>query len=402
MTFAALRTISFRNLADQEIDTQGKDVFLVGENGQGKSNFLEALYFCSYASSFRGAKDSELVRINSDFSPIEQSAISPIRLIPHEQSTFSSKDCSVSAKLADPLYDRITVKLENNKKSITIDGKPIDDRKELLSVIPCIVFCHEDMEFVAGTPEMRRWFFDQTQSLYDPVYLDDLRKYRKILKTKNTVLKTNGYAADNTVLDTLDDQLAGCGLRLMEKREEAVQHFSGIFGPLYEEVSGIDSIAVRYTPSWKAHTVDGIGTYLGERREQEKAMGVSLSGPHRDRYIFMRGDSEFTGRASTGQRRLLALLLRIAQARRFSLMTGKNPVLLLDDVLLELDPEKRRKFLAVMPEYDQAFYTFLPEEPYDRYRKGDTLVYHVVDGCLTSGEPRTPGSPRQSNSVEVT
>ncbi|MDR2746499.1 MAG: DNA replication/repair protein RecF, partial [Treponema sp.] len=87
-------------------------------------------------------------------------------------------------------------------------------------------------------------------------------------------------------------------------------------------------------------------------------------------------------RASTGQRRLLALLLRIAQARRFSETTGRNPVLLLDDVLLELDPEKRRKFLSILPDYDQAFYTFLPEEPYERYRKSDTVVYYVSDGAL--------------------
>jgi DNA replication and repair protein RecF len=78
----------------------------------------------------------------------------------------------------------------------------------------------------------------------------------------------------------------------------------------------------------------------------------------------------------------LALLLRVAQARRFSGMTGKNPLLLLDDVLLEMDGEKRKRFLAVMPDYDQAFYTFLPEEPFERYRKPGTLVYRVENGSL--------------------
>jgi DNA replication and repair protein RecF len=121
---------------------------------------------------------------------------------------------------------------------------------------------------------------------------------------------------------------------------------------------------------------------LEKRREADRIAGVSLSGPHRDRYVFTRDGEEFSAQASTGQRRLLALLLRIAQARRFSEVTGKNPVLLLDDVLLELDPEKRRKFLLVMPEYEQAFYTFLPEEPYERYRKSHTLVYTVSGGVL--------------------
>jgi DNA replication and repair protein RecF len=355
--FGTLRTAAFRNLADGEINTTGKDVFLVGENGQGKTNFLEALYFCSYASSFRGVRDGELVRTGE-------------------------KDCSASVKLVDSLYEQVLVKFEGNRKTIQIDGKRVEDRKELLEVAPCIVFCHEDMEFVAGPPERKRWFFDQSQSLYDPVYVDDLRRYRRVLKTRNTLLKEGRGMPDKSLLDVLDPQIALYGLKLMEKRGDAAQRFSRTFGPLYEAVSGIEDIAVRYEPSWKKDSLEDLVLFLEERREMDAAMGVSLSGPHRDRYIFTRRGTEFSGRASTGQRRLLALLLRIAQARRFSETTGRNPVLLLDDVLLELDPEKRRKFLSILPDYDQAFYTFLPEEPYERYRKSDTVVYYVSNGTV--------------------
>jgi DNA replication and repair protein RecF len=235
------------------------------------------------------------------------------------------------------------------------------------------------MEFIAGTHERRRWFFDQSQCLYDPVYLDDLRKYRRVLKSRNILLREGKTA----MLDALDSQIALYGLKLMEKREESAKRFSGTFGPLYEEVSGIGDIAVRYVPSWKDRSLEGVTAFLAGRRAVDAAAGVSLSGPHRDRYLFTRAGEDFSGAASTGQRRLLALLLRIAQARRFREMTGKNPVLLLDDVLLELDGEKRRKFLSVMPDYDQAFYTFLPEEPYDRYRKSDTVVYYVSGGHIS-------------------
>jgi DNA replication and repair protein RecF len=363
MPFLSLRTLGFRNLADTEADIRGKDVFLIGENGQGKTNFLEALYFCSYASSFRGVRDSELVRTGE-------------------------KNCSVSVTLGDSLHNRVLIKVENDKKMVEIDGKRAEDRKDLLSVAPCIVFCHDDMEFVSGSPERRRWFFDQCQSLYDPVYLDDLRKYRRVLKTRNAVLKENRGFSENSrsavlsLLDTLDPQLAAYGLRIMQKREESARYFSEIFSPLYEEVSGIGGIAIRYVPSWKEEKTAGIEAFLAERREGDMSSGTSLYGPHRDRYIFTCGGMEFAGKASTGQRRLLALLLRIAEARRFSQMEGKNPILLLDDVLLELDPQKRRKFLSVMPGYDQAFYTFLPEERIDQYNKPDILVYTVSAGRL--------------------
>ena len=140
MSFAFLRTIAFRNLVDAETDVRGKDIFFVGENGQGKSNFLEALYFCSYASSFRGSKDKDMVK-------------------------SGDRDCSASLSIENSIYLNVNVVFRDGKKTITLDGKRIEDRKELLSVAPSIVFCHEDMEFVNGTPERRRWFFDQTRSL---------------------------------------------------------------------------------------------------------------------------------------------------------------------------------------------------------------------------------------------
>ena len=359
MFFSSLRTAAFRNLADTEIFTGAKDIFLVGENGQGKTNFLEALYFCAYASSFRTAHDSELAR-------------------------NEEKDFSAEVKIAQSVNNNILVKFEKGKKSVFINGKRAVDRKELLSIAPSIVFCHEDMEFVNGSPESRRWFFDQTLSLYDPVYLDDLRRFRHVLKSRNSVLRDFAQRkltdSPEPVLDALDPQFAMYGQKLMEKRETAAEQFSSVFSRLYEEVSGISGINVRYIKSWKGE--NDTTAHLNEKRAVDLAAGISTTGPHRDRYVFAHNGIEFTGKASTGQKRLLALLLRAAQARRFSEMTGFNPVFLLDDVLLEMDGEKRRRFLSVMPAYDQAFYTFLPEEPYERYRKKETIIYNVKNGQL--------------------
>jgi DNA replication and repair protein RecF len=358
VVISSLRTAAFRNLADALVTVNAKDIFLVGENGQGKTNFLEALYFCAYASSFRGVHDSELART--------------------EQKDFSA--------IMNSDAGEIMVKFERGKKTVTIDDKKIEDRKELLSVIPCIVFCHEDMEFVAGSPEQQRRFFDQVLSLYDPVYLDDLRCYRRVLKSRNSVLRNYSLHKldDNpeALLDTLDQQCVPYGLRLMEKRKTAAELFSGIFEELYREVSGIAGVSVQYLPSWKSFDAEETAGLLRRKRAAELATGISMSGPHRDRYIFAREGADFAATASTGQRRLLALLLRVAQARRFSEMTGRKPILLLDDVLLEMDGEKRRRFIAALPDYNQAFYTFLPEEPFQHYRKADTLVYYVKDGSI--------------------
>jgi DNA replication and repair protein RecF len=365
VVISSLRTAAFRNLSDAVIETSAKNIFLVGENGQGKTNFLEALYFCSYASSFRGACDSDIAQ--------------------SEKKDFSASLTTANMPSEKSICGEVLVKFDKGKKSVFIDGKKTEDRKELLSIVPCVVFCHEDMEFVAGSPERCRWFFDQALSLYDPVYLDDLRGYRKVLKSRNSVLKDyrQGHNTNpEPLLDALDQQAASYGFRLMEKRETAARLFSTVFAQLFEQVSGITGMTVQYNPSWKVSCADEAVALLQKRRSADMATGVSLSGPHRDRYIFNLDGREFAGNASTGQRRLLALLLRVAQARRYRETTGRNPILLLDDVLLEMDGEKRRRFLAALPDYDQAFYTFLPEEPFQHYRTGDTLVYYVKQGRI--------------------
>jgi len=363
----SLRTSAFRNLADAWTDTSLKNIFLIGENGQGKTNFLEAVYFCSYASSFRGTADREIARNG------EKNFSAAITVAEHGPAPAG-------------ISGEVLIKFENEKKTVNIDGKKTEDRKELLSVTPCIVFCHEDMDFAAGSPERRRWFFDQVLSLYDPVYLDDLRRYRHVIKSRNSVLRSHSLnklsGSPDVLLDVLDPQCVLYGTRLMEKRETAARFFSDILSPLYGEVSGIDGVAVQYTPSWKDSDADAAAETFLQRRDKDIAAGISLSGPHRDRYNFVRGGAEFSGKASTGQRRLLALLLRTAQSRCFSEMTGRNPVLLLDDVLLEMDGEKRRRFLSNLPGYDQAFFTFLPEEPFQQYRDRDTLVYYVNGGII--------------------
>ena len=126
--------------------------------------------------------------------------------------------------------------------------------------------------------------------------------------------------------------------------------------------------------------LEDILNLLKEKREQDKIMNTTLSGPHRDRIIYMRNGKPFINYASTGQCRLISLLLRVSQAVYYTRITNSKPVLLMDDVLLELDPEKRQKLTSMLPEYDQLFCTFLPGEPYENYKRSTTRIYKIKDG----------------------
>ncbi len=356
MPFLYQKFYNFRNIKNDTIDLSPKEIFFVGENGQGKSNILESLYYSAYGISFRTHVDSQIVK-------------------------KGEKDFSINSVYNDESnIQKISIIYENNKKRIEKNNKKITDRKELINTIPCILFSHDDMRFATGEPECRRFFIDQSLTLYDSTYIDDLRNYKKILKSRNLVLKNHEY----DMLDIYDSQLAKFGLTIQLKRKKTIFEFNEIFGRIFEEISGIGGVSICYHPSWKAENVnpdfDYILNHLHQNREKDKTFETTLSGPHRDRIDFVLNHHLFIPTASTGQCRLISLILRVAQAIYYSRSVGKDPVLLMDDVLLELDPNKRAKITALLPEYDQLFCTFLPGEPYERYKKEETKIYKINQG----------------------
>ncbi|ORC34610.1 DNA replication and repair protein RecF [Marispirochaeta aestuarii] len=357
MGFRRVAVYGYRNLQDAAVDTGAEEIFLVGENGQGKTNFLEAVYFLSFGSSFRSAADF---------------------LVPRDDG----KEFSVRGIFQDSEREiDIALKYQGRKKEIRLDGKQIRDRKELVSNVPCIVFTHGDIDFVAGRPERRRWFINQIMSLFNPLFIDLLRSYNRLIKQKNQVLK-EGPAS---LLDSYDLQIARAGLEIQRRRRETIQDFNRTFSRLFGEISRFSGeLTIEYRPSWKAaEDEEHVVRLLASQRGRDLDQGMCTSGPHRDRIRFVHQGNDYVQTASTGQLRLISLVLRVAQSIFFSEKTRKKPVLLLDDVLLELDLERRKRFLASLPAYEQAFFTFLPDEPYREYRKPGTLILQVKSGILT-------------------
>ncbi len=356
MGFRSVQFYGFRNLEDGEIHLDAENVFFIGENGQGKTNFLEALYILSYGGSFRTRQEKEMM-------------------------CWGKKEMSLHGRLAQDNGpdNRLSVTWKDGSKTIRLHDKVVTDRKSLLRLMPVIAFVHDDFLFAEGPPERRRWFVDQTLSLHDPLYIDQLRRFRKILRERNYLLKTKNHS----LMDHYGEQLAFAGLALMERRASLKKDFCKVFTPLYREISGLNAdVTLEYKPSWAgAETTEEVLAILHGKKELDFITGSTGTGPHRDRFVFVSEGRDFTKTASTGQKRLVSLVLRAAQARFFTEITGTKPVLLLDDVLLELDPEKRRLFTERLPESRQNFYTFLPGEKI-LSNNSRALRYTVRKGCL--------------------
>jgi DNA replication and repair protein RecF len=361
MSFREITTVAFRNIKSSQLPLSAQDVFLIGENGQGKTNLLEALYILSYGNSFRNVLDSEIVMIG--------------------QKKYSL----LSETVYEDTLSKTLVEYENGIKKIEINGKAIKDRKNLIEKTPCILFSHDDLVFITGSPERRRWFFDQTISLIDPVYIDFLRNYKKVLKVRNVLLKEK----NKQLLDIIDLQLIEFGLILIEKRIEVSALFSQFLTELLNFLpESLKKVKLDYIPSWKyqSNKIEDIKKEINIYRERDMLFGNTQLGPHRDLYKIHVNSFAFSSWASTGQKRIFALFLRVAQAKFIIACTGKKPVLLLDDVLLELDSKNKKLFLSLLPEYEQAFFTFLPEEPIRSYKNHEAIVYLVKNGEFSNQE----------------
>ncbi len=358
MGFDSIRFAGYRNLENGEVDLSSDRIFLIGENGQGKSNFLEALYLVCTGASFRTRVDRHLIRHGESGAVVEAGS----------RSEGVSRSVTVRLSAA-------------GKREIREDGSPVRDRKRLIESNPCILFAHGDMQYVDGPPDRRRWFFNQTLSLFDPDYIDLLRQYRRVLAARNASLKDRRYE----LLDTYDSHLASLGVRIQRRRMGEIERFSGVLAPLFRTIAGVDGdLRARCRPSWgEIEDPEEVRKLLLERRERDKMRETTTSGPQRDRILFLLEGKDFSHYASTGQVRLTALILKVAQARSFYERTGRRPILLLDDVLLELDAARREAFLSSLPEYDQAFFTFLPNEAFTRYADSETRIYVVEGGALS-------------------
>lgn len=361
MAVTALRTVNVRNLQNQDLDFTGKNILLIGENGQGKTNILESIYYLCYGTSFREKSDSRVVCFGKD----------GMSIFGHLQTR-------------DGQDNEVAVKIRDKGKHIFLNNRKISDRKELIYTSPCIVFSHEDIQYIKGPLQQKRHFINQILGLYDPVYLEFLRNYTKTVKIKNTLLKDRQY----DLIPLYHRQISEFGIELQKKRKACLVEFNETLRDLFGRVSELPGeLSLDYSPSWKGCKTSEDGfSYLQEHTKNDRKYFTSTNGPHRDRITVRYDERDFSSYASTGQTRLVALLLKVAQAGFFTRKTGKTPILLLDDVFLEMDPKRKDKFLSVFPENEQCFFTFLPGDSLLDMKRQNSRLFRVQSGKVSAYE----------------
>ncbi|MBQ3031596.1 MAG: DNA replication/repair protein RecF [Anaerotignum sp.] len=349
---------NFRNLAQLKIEPSEGINVIYGSNAQGKTNFLESLYFCAMGRSLRGKSDQQLIRFDEEESHIRM-------LVQRKQR-----------------YDRIDVHLKKDeKKGIAVNGLPVRKLGDLFGTLYAVIFSPEDLSLVKDGPGERRRFLDMELCQLRKVYYYDLQQYYRILKQRNNLLKEIQKKPQlQETLFVWDDQMAEYGERIIAARKRFLFRLDEIAAvKLSQLTGGKDHLQTIYKPNCEAGT---LAEKLQKNIDRDIYFGSTQSGPHKDDILFSIDGREVKIYGSQGQQRTTALAARLAEIDLIREETGEEPVLLLDDVFSELD-ENRQKFLLQSIEGLQAFVTCTGiEDSVRKYISKDNLFY-VENGVIT-------------------
>ena len=360
MQIKSLKLKNFRNYELLKLDFDGSTNIFYGNNAQGKTNILEAVYLSGTTKSHRGAKDRDMIRFGCEESHIE---------------TIIEKN-GISYQLDMHLK-------KNSPKGIAINKIPIRRASELFGIVNLVFFSPEDLNIIKNGPSERRRFIDLELSQLDKVYLNNLSNYNRIVNQRNHLLKEMGFAGQKNLADTLDIwemQLIQYGNKIIARRREFVEEINKIIASIHKKLTGgREELRIIYEPSNGELTLEQA---LNRSRERDIRIKSTSVGPHRDDICFMIGDMDIRKYGSQGQQRTAALSLKLSEIELVKQVIHDTPILLLDDVLSELDKYRQNYLLDSIHDI-QTLITCTGVEDFVNHRFYINKVFHVQNGQVT-------------------
>jgi len=363
MYIESLELSNFRNYRSLNLTfDKGTNLFW-GNNAQGKTNILEAIYLGGTTRSHRTAKDRDMVKIGE--------AEGHIRLMLNKNESA----------------ERIDMHLKKQKaKGIAINGVPIKKASELFGMVSMVFFSPEDLNMIKNGPSERRRFIDRELSQLDRIYLTDLIRYQKCLVQRNKLLHEISFRPDLIKeLEVWDEQLISCGERVIRAREAFIEELNVIVRPIHARLTGEkEEILLTYEPSSYA---DSLAGRIAETRDSDLRNQTTSIGPHRDDIGVQVNAMDLRLFGSQGQQRTAALSLKLSEIELVKERVLDTPVLLLDDVLSELD-ESRQDFLLDSIRETQTFITCTGMKDITQKSFRIDKAFYVREGSVKEAQER--------------
>ncbi|MDD4371607.1 MAG: DNA replication/repair protein RecF [Anaerostipes sp.] len=317
MIISSLELNNYRNYNQLKIEFSKGSNILYGDNAQGKTNILEAIYLASTTKSHRGSRDREMIQFGEEES--------------HIRLNLNKND----------IHHQIDMHLKKNKtKGVAIDQIPIRKSSDLFGFVPIIFFSPEDLSIIKDGPNERRKFLDTQLSQLEKLYLYQLSNYNKTLVQRNNLLKQIVYDKSlESTLEIWDKQLVKYGSEIIKFRKKFIHELNDMIDSIHYNLTGKkEKIHLKYDNSIDE---DDFYNVLQRKRQIDLKYCSTSVGPHRDDICFIINDIDIRKYGSQGQKRTTALSLKLAQIQLLKNIMGENPILLLDDVLSELDTSRK-------------------------------------------------------------
>lgn len=358
MVIKSLKLKNYRNYELLDMTFDSKTNILYGDNAQGKTNILEALYLSGTTKSHRGTKDRDLIQFGREESHLET-------IVEKKGMEF-----------------QIDMHLKKNSpKGIAINKIPIRKASELFGIVHFVFFSPEDLNIIKDGPAGRRRFIDLELSQIDKVYLSNLSNYNRIINQRNSLLKEL-YRQEHLMdtLDIWDMQLAQYGEKVMEGRQKFIQQVNQIISDIhYKLTGGRERITLSYESSIGNLSLEQA---LKKNRERDIRMKSTSIGPHRDDLCFLSGDLDIRKFGSQGQQRTAALSLKLSEIELVKEVIRDTPILLLDDVLSELDKHRQNYLLDSIHDI-QTVITCTGLDEFVNHRFSINKIFRVESGNVT-------------------
>ena len=354
---------NYRNYKQLELTFGPNTNIFYGNNAQGKTNILEAVYMGSTTKSHRGSNDSEIIQFEENESHIKM--IVNKRGVPY----------------------RIDMHLKKNRpKGIAINQIPIKKASELFGIVNVVFFSPEDLDIIKGGPAKRRRFIDMELCQLDKVYVKNLVNYNKCLAQKNKLLKQYDFSTgtfyggmDESMLDVWDQKLAEYGCQIIEKRKSFIEEINSIILGIHDNLTnGQEKLKIVYEPSMQ---MENFYNTLVKNRQKDLRLKTTGQGPHRDDISFYNKEIDLHRFGSQGQQRTAALSLKLAEIELVKRRIHDTPVLLLDDVLSELDSNRQNHLLNSLHEI-QTMITCTGLDEFVANRFHIDRVFKVIQGSI--------------------
>ena len=361
MIIQSIELNNFRNYENLQISFDEGTNILFGDNAQGKTNILEAVYVCSTTKSHKGSKDKEIVRFGEEESHIKMTV------------------------RRDGIPYRIDMHLKKNRtKGVAVNGVPIKKASELFGIVNVIFFSPEDLNIIKNGPAERRRFLDLELCQLNKVYVYDLVQYNRVVVQRNKLLKE--MDSDPSLKETLniwDSQLVRFGSELIRLRTRFVEELNELIREIHFHLSGErEELEIRYEPNVTPETFEA---ELSRNRNQELRQRLTLIGPHRDDLNFIVNGADIRKFGSQGQQRTAALSLKLSEIELVKRTVKDYPVLLLDDVLSELDGKRQEHLLSEIS-HIQTLITCTGLDEFVNSRFQMDKIFKIVEGTVESEE----------------